>query len=218
MICTSKTPKNGSFTFPADTNAATSVGAYKTPKKKVPKADQMATRRSFAVQSLMNDMPKASQDEMSPPFREASGPTWMDARKGRRRLREQMSSPALCSEAGRPRRDATPMLRQSNTGSRADRAGPWCGAVDLVVHLEAVDLSVVALVLGHSFSPLQPFDVSGDLGQVVVELMSAGAEPCRAFPPPGIRSNSITQPLPSPVIGYLPSSSPRGPRQAPHSF
>lgn len=57
MICTSKVPKNGSvkgsFTFPADTNAATKVRAYKRPKKKVPKADQMATRRSFAVQSFM---------------------------------------------------------------------------------------------------------------------------------------------------------------------
>jgi hypothetical protein len=56
MICTSKIPKygsvKGSFTFPAETNAATRVGAYKRPKSKVPKADQIATRRSIAVQSF----------------------------------------------------------------------------------------------------------------------------------------------------------------------
>jgi hypothetical protein len=63
MICTSKIPKNGSVkgsvTFPAETNAATRVGVYKRPKKQVPKADQMATRRSLAVQSFMSDTLKA---------------------------------------------------------------------------------------------------------------------------------------------------------------
>jgi hypothetical protein len=44
-----------SFTFPA----ATRVGAYKKPKKKVPKAHQMAIRRSCAVQSFMGDTLKA---------------------------------------------------------------------------------------------------------------------------------------------------------------
>ncbi len=65
-ICTSKITENGSvkgsFALPADTNAATRVGAHKRPKKKVPKTDQMATRRSLAVQPFTSDTLKAPRD------------------------------------------------------------------------------------------------------------------------------------------------------------
>jgi hypothetical protein len=48
--------------------------------------------------------------------------------------------------------------------------------VDLVVHVEAVHLGVVASGSCHVISPLQSLDILGDFGQIVVELMSAAIE------------------------------------------
>jgi hypothetical protein len=77
MICTSKIPKNGSvkgsILFPADTNAATRVGVYEAPKKKVLRADQMAIRRSLAAQSFMSDTLKAPREWRSSINRRSSG-------------------------------------------------------------------------------------------------------------------------------------------------